>query len=122
MPLSRLHNLRMSEQIQGVDRVNRWSSWFRGLADAGCDHAALPTGSGRRAAKQPLFLFDTMVLGNIKSAIVGTYKAVGNNQMVRTLAGSVVAPQSPRKYLRQAPVLASSGARTKNRSRNGTSR
>ena len=59
---------------------------FRGLADAGLDHVAIPTGSGRRAARHPAFKWANTMLGNIKSAIVATYRAVHKKHLVRTLA------------------------------------
>ncbi len=61
-------------------------SCFRGLADAGCVHVALPTGSGRRAAGHPAFRWVNTMLGNIKSAILATYRAVRKKHLVRTLA------------------------------------
>ena len=61
-------------------------SCFRGLADAGCVHIALPTGSGRRAARHPAFKWANTMLGNIKSAILATYRAVRKKHLVRTLA------------------------------------
>lgn len=59
---------------------------FKGVADAGCMHHAIKTGSGRRAALHPAFHWVNTVLANIKTAIVGTYKAVRKKHMVRTLA------------------------------------
>jgi hypothetical protein len=56
---------------------------FRGLADAGCDHVALPTGRGRRAARHPAFQRVNTMLGNIKTAIVGTYKSVSKKHIMR---------------------------------------
>lgn len=59
---------------------------FRGVADAGCIHVAIATGSGRRAARHPAFKWVNTMLGNIKSAIVGTYRALRKKHMVRYLA------------------------------------
>ena len=59
---------------------------FRGVADAGCVHIAIPTGSGRRAARHPAFKWVNTMLGNIKCAMVGTYRAIRKKHMVRTLA------------------------------------
>ncbi len=47
---------------------------------------ALATGSGRRAARHPAFRWVNTVLGNIKSAITGTYRAIRKKHMVRYLA------------------------------------
>jgi len=59
---------------------------FRGLADAGCEHVALSTGGGRKAALHPAFRWVNTMLGNIKSAILATYRAVRKKHLVRTLA------------------------------------
>ena len=40
----------------------------------------------RRAARHPAFKWVNTVLANIKTSIVGTYKAVRKKHMVRTLA------------------------------------
>jgi transposase-like protein len=59
---------------------------FNGLADAGCQHLAHKTGSGRQAARHPAFQWVNAVLGNIKSAITGTYRAVREKHAPRALA------------------------------------
>jgi YidC/Oxa1 family membrane protein insertase len=74
------------EVAPGATVVTDGLSCFRGAADAGCIHVALPTGSGRRAARHPAFRWVNTVLGNIKSAITGTYRAIRKKHMVRYLA------------------------------------
>jgi transposase-like protein len=59
---------------------------FRGVEDAGSEHIALATGGGRSAARHPSFKWVNTMLGNIKTAIVATYRAVRKKHMVRTLA------------------------------------
>ena len=59
---------------------------FRGVADAGCIHVAIPTGPGRKAARHPAFRWVNTMLGNIKSAITATYRALRKKHMVRYLA------------------------------------
>jgi ribosomal protein L37AE/L43A len=59
---------------------------FRGVADAGCMHQPIRTGSGRQAARHPAFTWANTTLGNIKSAIVGTYRAIRRKHISRTLA------------------------------------
>lgn len=59
---------------------------FRGVADAGCVHVPIATGSGRKAARHPAFRWVNTMLGNIKSAIVGTYRALRKKHIVRYLA------------------------------------
>ena len=70
----------------GTTVVTDGLACFRGVADAGCDHIALPTGRGRRAVLHPSFQWVNTVLGNIKTAIVATYRAVRKKHLVRTLA------------------------------------
>ena len=59
---------------------------FRGVAGAGCGHVAVVTGSGRKAARHPSFKWVNTTLGNIKSAIVGTFRNVSSQHAARTLA------------------------------------
>jgi transposase-like protein len=59
---------------------------FRGVGDAGCEHVAIATGGGGKAARHPAFKWVNTTLGNIKSAIVATYRAVRKKHLVRTLA------------------------------------
>ena len=49
---------------------------FNGVADAGCLHEPMVTGSGRKAARHPAFT----VHGNIKSAITATFRSVRKKQ------------------------------------------
>jgi ISXO2-like transposase domain len=49
-------------------------------------HTAIVTGSGRKAAKTPAFKWVNTALGNIKAAIVGTYRAVDEKHVPRYLA------------------------------------
>lgn len=48
----------------------------RGVADAGCVHVVLAGGGARKAARHPAFRWVNTMLGNIKCAVVGTYRAV----------------------------------------------
>lgn len=70
----------------GATVVTDGLACFRGVADAGCEHVALPTGGGRPAARHPAFHWVNTMLGNIKTAIVATYRAVRKTHLVRTLA------------------------------------
>jgi hypothetical protein len=60
----------------GSTVVTNGLSCFRGVADAGCIHVAIPTGSGRRAARHPAFRWVNTTLGSIKNAILATFRAV----------------------------------------------
>ena len=59
---------------------------FTGVSNAGCVHQPIITGSGRKAALVPAFKWVNTTLGNIKSAITGTYRAVRDKHVPRYLA------------------------------------
>ncbi|BAJ81288.1 putative transposase for insertion sequence element [Acidiphilium multivorum AIU301] len=59
---------------------------FHRVADAGCAHEAIVTGGGAEAARHPVFRWVNTTLGNIKSAIVGTYRAISSKHAPRYLA------------------------------------
>ena len=59
---------------------------FTGVTNAGCLHRPIITGSGRKAALTPAFKWVNTTLGNIKSAITGTYRAIRNQHVPRYLA------------------------------------
>ena len=59
---------------------------FAGVGDAGCTHQPIVTGSGRKAALTPAFKWVNTTLGNIKNAVIGTYRAVQNKHLPRYLA------------------------------------
>lgn len=55
-------------------------------AEAGLEHRAMATGSGRRAAGWSPFKWVNTTLGNVKAAIVGTYRRVSPKHAERYLA------------------------------------
>src|SRR5437667_85832 len=59
---------------------------FTGVGNAGCVHQPIITGSGRKAALNPAFKWVNTTLGNIKSAITGTYRAIRDKHVPRYLA------------------------------------
>lgn len=59
---------------------------FNGVADAGCTHEPIVTGSGRKAARHPSFKAVNTVLGNIKCSIVATFRAGAKKHAPRRLA------------------------------------
>lgn len=59
---------------------------FTAVVEAGCRHTAIVTGSGAQAAKTPAFKWVNTALGNIKAALVGTYRAVREKHVPRYLA------------------------------------
>ena len=54
--------------------------------NAGCVHQPIVTGSGRKAALNPAFKWVNTTLGNIKSAITGTYRTIRDKHVPRYLA------------------------------------
>ena len=59
---------------------------FGSVADAGCAHQVVKTGSGPKAARTPAFRWANTALGNIKAAITGTYRAINSKHVPRYLA------------------------------------
>src|ERR1700738_3455580 len=59
---------------------------FTGVGNAGCVHQPIITGSGRKAALNPAFKWVNTTLGNIKSAITGTYRAIRDKHVPRYFA------------------------------------
>jgi len=59
---------------------------FTGVGSAGCVHQPIVTGSGRKAALNPAFKWVNTTLGNIKSAITGTYRTIRDKHVPRYLA------------------------------------
>ena len=59
---------------------------FAAVADAGCRHEVIKTGSGAAAARKPAFKWVNTALGNIKAAIAGTYRAIHEKHVPRYLA------------------------------------
>ena len=65
-----------------TDGLGCWSA----LDEAACSHRAIRTGSGRQAARMASFKWVNTTLGNIKSAITGTYRKLGPDHAGRYLA------------------------------------
>lgn len=59
---------------------------FAGVTEAGCSHQAIITGSGRKAVLTPAFKWVNTALGNIKTAMTGTYRAIRDKHVSRYLA------------------------------------
>jgi transposase-like protein len=60
----------------GSNVVSDGLSCWPAVAKAGCDHFPMVTGSGKQAARWAPFRWVNTVLGNIKTAIAGTYHHV----------------------------------------------
>jgi transposase-like protein len=59
---------------------------FAAVTKVGCAHMPIKTGSGKQAARTPAFKWVNTALGNIKAALVGTYRAVREKHVPRYLA------------------------------------
>lgn len=59
---------------------------FTAVTTAGCKHVPINTGGGAKSVKRPEFKWVNTVLGNIKAAIAGTYRAVRAKHVPRYLA------------------------------------
>src|SRR5258706_505664 len=59
---------------------------FTGVGNPGCVHQLIITGPGRKAALNPAFKWVNTTLGNIKSAITGTYRTIRDKHVPRYLA------------------------------------
>lgn len=59
---------------------------FKGVANAGCTHEPIITGTGRKAARHPSFKAINTVLANIKTAIAATFRTASNKHAARRLA------------------------------------
>ncbi len=70
----------------GVHAVSDALRCFPAVTAAGCTHTLVKTGSGAKAAKNPRFKWVNTILGNIKAAMVGTYRAVREKHVPRYLA------------------------------------
>ena len=70
----------------GCTVVSDGLACFRGVTAAGCSHQPIRTGSGRRAVLIPAFRWVNTALRNIKTAIVGTYRAIRDKHVPRYLA------------------------------------
>jgi transposase-like protein len=70
----------------GANIVSDGLACFTAVTQAGCIHASIKTGSGKQAARTPAFKWVNTALGNIKAALVGTYRAVREKHVPRYLA------------------------------------
>ena len=68
----------------GVHAVSDAFRSFACVTEAGC--TPVKTGGGAKAAKNPRFKWVNTILGNIKAAMVGTYRAVRAKHVPRYLA------------------------------------
>ena len=60
----------------GTEVVSDGLACFHGVTAAGCAHEKVVVGSGRASVQHPEFRWVNTILGNIKSALRGTYHAI----------------------------------------------
>jgi hypothetical protein len=70
----------------GATVVSDGLSCWPAVAKAGCEHRPMRTGSGRQAARWSPFKWVNTVLGNVKAALVGTYRHVSPKHAQHHLA------------------------------------
>ena len=81
-----IRKLSSTALASGADVTSDGLTCFLAVAEVGCAHAVIKTGGGQKAAKTPAFKWVNTVLGNIKAALVGTYRAVREKHVPRYLA------------------------------------
>jgi len=59
---------------------------FAGVIDQGCSHSYIVSGGGRKSAENPTLKWVNTALGNIKSALSGTYRHIDPKHVPRYLA------------------------------------
>jgi transposase-like protein len=73
-----IEKLAKRDLAPGSNVVSDGLSCWPAVEKAGCDHFPMVTGSGKQAAKWAPFRWVNTVLGNIKTAIAGTYHHVSS--------------------------------------------
>lgn len=61
-------------------------SCFKGVNQAGCNHEIIVVGKNRKSSDIPAFKWVNTVLGNLKTALTGTYHSLGADHIPRYLA------------------------------------
>ena len=59
---------------------------FAAVINQGCSHTVMVSGGGRQSVENPSFKWVNTALGNIKSALTGTYRHVSSKHVARYLA------------------------------------
>jgi len=79
---------------------------FGSVADAGCTHQIVRTGSGPKADRMPAFKWANTALGNIKAAITGTYRAINSKHLPRLTWAAARTTPMPYRFLKLAEAYA----------------
>ena len=80
-----IEQLAQRDLAPGSNVVSDGLSCWRAVAKAGCDHFPMATGSGVKAASWAPFQWVNTALGNIKTALTGTYHHVSRKHAQRYL-------------------------------------
>ena len=80
-----IENLAKRDFAAGSNVVSDGLSCWTAVEQAGCDHFPMITGSGPQAAKWAPFKWVNTTLGNIKTALAGTYHHVSAKHAQRYL-------------------------------------
>ena len=97
----------------GTEVLSDGLACFNGVTAAGCVHEPVVTGGGKGAVERPEFRWVNTILGNIKSALRGTYHAIRPKYAQRylVLSGGVRVPvQSSLRPARHHPQTGLRGA------------
>jgi transposase-like protein len=78
--------LAQSSFAAGTNVVSDGLSCWQTVTKAGCGHFPMATGGGKKAAQWPSFNWVNTTLGNIKTALAGTYHHVSKKHAQRYLA------------------------------------
>ncbi len=68
------------------DVISDGLACFKAVTDQGCSHSSIVTGGGRKSVEKPAFKWVNTSLGNIKSALTGTYRHQASKHVPRYLA------------------------------------
>src|SRR3954449_5540753 len=81
-----IERLAKRDLVAGSNVVSDGLSCWTAVTEAGCDHFPMLTGSGPNAAKWTPFTWVNTALGNIKTALAGTYHHVSAKHAQRYLS------------------------------------
>jgi len=70
----------------GASAVSDGLACFRGIEDAGCRHIPVVTGGGYTSMDNELFIWVNTMLGNVKTALSGTYHKLDPKHLARYLS------------------------------------
>jgi transposase-like protein len=96
-----VEQLAKSDFTPGSNIVSDGLSCWEAVKKAGCQHFPMPTGSGRKAAQWVPFRWVNTALGNIKTALAGTYHHRAFGPIPRRDVGAAdrVSPKHAQRYL-----------------------